>query len=354
MIQAFDLQLGMNEIVLTETEISQIRLILNPLVSEYASAENPEFLRLARIYSHELPRRLRQALNEFETVEMDLGIYLITGYPIDDAKIGLTPEHWKDNPDRSKTLEEEMLLVLFGSLLGEAFGWVTQQGGRIIHDVMPMKGNENEQLGTGSEQLLWWHNEDAFHPYRGDYLGMMCLRNPDQVATTIACVDQMNLTAEQAALLFEPRYVIRPDESHQEKNSCCLVGEPPISKQDVSFAYERVQQMNALPQKLSVLFGDPESPYIRIDPYFMERDQLDPEAQEALDAIVRSLDTALQDLVLKPGDFVFIDNYRTVHGRRPFKARYDGYDRWLKRINITKDLRKSRDVRPASTERRIY
>jgi alpha-ketoglutarate-dependent taurine dioxygenase len=62
----------------------------------------------------------------------------------------------------------------------------------------------------------------------------------------------------------------------------------------------------------------------------------------------------LQDFVLKPGDFVFIDNYRTVHGRRPFKARYNGYDRWLKRINITKDLRKSRDARLASTERHIY
>jgi enduracididine beta-hydroxylase len=95
-------------------------------------------------------------------------------------------------------------------------------------------------------------------------------------------------------------------------------------------------------------------PYIRLDPYFMDRDQLDPEAQEALDAIVRSLDAALQDLVLRPGDFVFIDNYRTVHGRRPFKARYDGHDRWLKRINITKDLRKSRDARLASAERLIY
>jgi Fe(II)/alpha-ketoglutarate-dependent arginine beta-hydroxylase len=344
----------MNKTVLTETEISHIRLILNSLVSEYASAEAPDFLRLARIYAHELPRRLRQTLTEFGTVETDLGIHLITGYQIDDGKIGLTPEHWKDNPDRSKTLEEEMLLVLFGSLLGELFGWVTQQGGRIIHDVMPIKGNENEQLGTGSEQLLWWHNEDAFHPYRGDYLGMMCLRNPDQVATTIACVDQINLTAEQSALLFETRYVIRPDESHQEKNSCYLVGESPTSEQDVSFAYERIQRMNTLPQKLSVLFGDPECPYIRLDPYFMDRDQLDPEAREALDAIVQSLDTVLQDLVLKPGDFVFIDNYRTVHGRRPFKARYNGYDRWLKRINITKDLRKSRDARLASTERHIY
>jgi alpha-ketoglutarate-dependent taurine dioxygenase len=58
--------------------------------------------------------------------------------------------------------------------------------------------------------------------------------------------------------------------------------------------------------------------------------------------------------VLEPGDFVFIDNYRAVHGRKPFKARYDGNDRWLKRINITRDLRKSRDARLSSTERLIF
>ncbi|MBP2478023.1 putative NAD(P)/FAD-binding protein YdhS [Crossiella equi] len=34
-------------------------------------------------------------------------------------------------------------------------------------------------------------------------------------------------------------------------------------------------------------------------------------------------------------------NKRAVHGRRPFTARYDGTDRWLRRINITADLRRS-------------
>jgi enduracididine beta-hydroxylase len=62
----------------------------------------------------------------------------------------------------------------------------------------------------------------------------------------------------------------------------------------------------------------------------------------------------MQHLVLEPGDYVFIDNYRTVHGRKPFKARYDGNDRWLKRTNITKDLRKSRAARISCTDRLIY
>jgi Fe(II)/alpha-ketoglutarate-dependent arginine beta-hydroxylase len=344
----------MNKLVLDETEISQIKLILRSLVSEYSSAENPDFLGLARVYAHELPWRLRKALTEFTTIEMDLGIYLIKGYEIDHEKIGGTPAHWKGNPDRSKTSEEEMLLVLFGSLLGDVFGWFTQQDGRIIHDIMPIKGNENEQLGTGSEQLLWWHNEDAFHPYRGDYLGMMCLRNPDKVATTVGCIDQISLSAEQLKLLFEPRYVIRPDESHLEKNSCRRADEDPTSGDDVTLAYGRIQQMSAMPQKMSVLFGKPESPYIRIDPYFMDPQQIDPEAQEALEILTHSMDAALQDLVLEPGDVVFIDNYRAVHGRKPFKARYDGNDRWLKRINITRDLRKSRDARLSSTERLIF
>jgi alpha-ketoglutarate-dependent taurine dioxygenase len=57
--------------------------------------------------------------------------------------------------------------------------------------------------------------------------------------------------------------------------------------------------------------------------------------------------------VLEPGDVCFIDNFKAVHGRRAFKARYDGHDRWLKRVNITRDLRKSRAEREAPTSRVI-
>ncbi len=344
----------MNKTVLNETERKEVKAILNSLVSEYSSAENPEFLRIACTYAHDLPLRLRRALIDFSTTEMESGYYIVSGYEIDDRKIGSTPRHWKGNLDRSRVLEEEMWLVLLGSLLGDVFGWFTQQDGRIIHDVMPIRENENEQLGTGSKQLLWWHNEDAFHPYRGDYLGIMCLRNPDKVATTAGCIDQVNLSDQNLKLLFEPRYVIRPDESHLEKNNYRRGDECPELLNDVVPAYERIRRMNVAPEKLSVLFGNPNSPYLRIDPYFMDPLESDPEAQNALNTITQSLDAAIQDIVLEPGDCLFIDNYRTVHGRKPFKARYDGHDRWLKRINITKDLRKSRDSRVSCADRLIH
>jgi hypothetical protein len=42
-----------------------------------------------------------------------------------------------------------------------------------------------------------------------------------------------------------------------------------------------------------------------------------------------------------------------VHGRKPFRARFDGADRWLKRLNVARDLRKSRAVRQHADARTI-
>ena len=61
--------------------------------------------------------------------------------------------------------------------------------------------------------------------------------------------------------------------------------------------------------------------------------------------MAKSVDDNIQEVPLQPGDCIFIDNYRVVHGRNAFKARYDGTDRWLKRINLTRDLRKSQGSR---------
>jgi hypothetical protein len=103
-----------------------------------------------------------------------------------------------------------------------------------------------------------------------------------------------------------------------------------------------------------VLSGDPKAPYVRLDPYFMDRIEHEAKAQDALDACVACVDAALQDRVLEPGDIYFIDNYQSVHGRKPFRARFDGTDRWLKRINVTRDLRKSRDARESASSRVLY
>lgn len=333
----------MSRIILTDKEVGSIKSLLQESASQFYSTEDPHFLREASVLAQELPRRLRSFINDFRLLEPS-GYCVISGYEIDFNKIGTTPRHWKYKSDISPTLEEEILIVLYGSLLGDVFGWATQQEGFVIHDVLPIKGQEQEQLGSSSEELLWWHTEDAFHAYRGDYLALMCLRNPDQVTTTVASIDAVQLDPAYRDILFEPRFTIRPDESHLEKNKAAAVQTDMLDPLKQS-AYKRINEMNSKPAKLPILFGDPCAPYWRIDPYFMDPLQDDEEAQRSLNSLIAAIEEKLTGVTLQPGETLLIDNYRTVHGRKPFKARYDGNDRWLKRVNITRDLRKSRNAR---------
>ncbi len=344
----------MERIFLSEKESSDIKSIVKNVAGQYTSVEDPYFLQKACVIAHEIPKRIRTFLNNFKLLEPSSGICLISGYPISDEKIGKTPSHWQHRPEISPTLEEEILFILFSSLLGEVVGWSTQQAGNLVHDVIPIKGHEHEQLGSSSEELLTWHCEDAFHPYRGDYLGMMCLRNHERAATTVASIDTIQLEPEEVQILFEPRFTIRPDESHLEKNKSDLQAWRNDSSDFLKSAYQQINEMNKNPDKIPVLYGDPQNPYIRIDPYFMDELKEDQQAQETLNKLIKAIDAKLTDLILQPGDFCFIDNFKAVHGRKPFKARYDGKDRWLKRVIITRDLRKSRSARATCTSRIIF
>jgi hypothetical protein len=297
---------------------------VNEVASRHGSVEEADFLDSASTYAQELPRRLRQFLNAFRLTEPS-GVCVISGYPVDDFKIGKTPAHWRTGTGDSSTAEEEVFLNLCGALLGDAIAWSHQRDGLICQDLVPIEDHKNEMLGSGSEQDLVWHTEDARYSYRGDYIGLMCLRNPDAVPTTFASIDDVRLDPDQVEVLFEPRFVFRPDPSH-----------PTDSERE----------------KAPVLFGDLRSPYVRFDPYSMDRPETE-EARTAMDYLTRAIDENLTGVALLPGECLFIDNYRAVHGRSSFKARFNGTDRWLKRINIARDLRKSRGVRKAPASRVI-
>ncbi|HKH35713.1 MAG TPA: guanitoxin biosynthesis L-enduracididine beta-hydroxylase GntD [Rubrobacter sp.] len=308
---------------LTAEELMVIQPLVREVASRHRSVEDAGFLDNVSTDAQELPRRLRVFLNTFRLKEPS-GVCLISGYPVDDAKIGKTPSHWTKKPDSSAT-EEEIFLNLCGALLGDAVAWSHQRGGLVCQDLVPVEGHENEMLGSGSELELVWHTEDARYSYRGDYIGLMCLRNPDAVPTTFASIDGARLDSNHVEILFEPHFVFRPDPSHSADSEAV---------------------------KAPVLYGDPESPYVRFDPYCMEQPETD-EARSAMDYLIRTIDENLTGVALRPGECLFIDNYKAVHGRSSFKAKFDGTDRWLKRINIARDLRKSRAVRKGPSSRLI-
>jgi len=337
---------------LSHAEADEVNGLLDRLTGTYDSAASPGFLRDAPLYGHELPLRLRRFLTGMRSSE-SAGAWVVSGLPVDDAAIGPTPEIWTTQPDPSSTVREEMWLVVCSTLLGDVFAWATQQRGALIHDISPVRGHERSQLGSGSSGLLWWHTEEAFHPLKCDYLALFCLRNPDRVATTVASITDVVLDKEVLRALFEPQFVIRPDDSHLSKPQ----GGPARSDMDYELlgkAQDRIERMNTRPTRVPVLSGDPSSPYLSIDPFYMDVANHDPRAQAALDAISAAIDARLRDVILVPGEILFIDNLRAVHGRRPFGARFDGTDRWLKRVNVTRDLRKSRAARTTCESRIIY
>ena len=309
---------------LADEELGVIRPLVEEVASLHDSVEEADFLDNVSTYAQELPRRLRAFLNTFRLTEPS-GVCVISGYPVDDAKVGKTPTHWRKRLDGSSTMQEEIFLNLCGALLGDAIAWSHQRDGIICQDLVPIEGHANKMIGSGSELELVWHTEDASYSYRGDYIGLMCLRNPDTVPTTFALIDEVQLDLEQVEILFEPRFLFRPDPSH------------PGDKKG---------------EKASVLFGDPRSPYLRFDPYCMDRPETEV-ARSAMDYLARAIDEKLTGVALRPGECLFIDNYKAVHGRSSFKARFDGTDRWLKRITLARDLRKSRAVRKTPASRVI-
>lgn len=259
-------------------------------------------------------------------VRRSRGACVIGGWPVDDADAGPTPAHWTPEAFPSRVLEHELYLVLLGSLLGDVFSWSNVQDGRFVQDLLPVRGQEHEQSAGSSSSRMELHSEDAFSPLRCDYLGLMCLRNDDRVSTSYASLDGVVLSADHRRVLLEPRFLVRPDDERRRRVAV-RGGTPPSSV------------------RTPVLFGDRESPYLVVDGRYTETDPEDTEAAEALAALLGQLKAKQADIALTPGEVLFIDNYRSVHGRAPFRARYDGRDRWLKRVNVTRDLRKSRAAR---------
>lgn len=338
-IQRLDLNAG---------EIQEIEQLIAPLAAQPSLLDDPAFLVEAPVYAHSLPRRLRLAVNQFRLQEAEPSALVVSGIPIDDAGIGPTPPHWKrkDVGSDAQAWREEAIFVIIASLLGDIFGWLTQQDGQLVHDIVPVFEHEHASIETGSRHYIMWHNDDAYHPHRADYLLMMCLRNPDATPTTVGAPDMARLDPRHLPVLFAPRFCIWPDLSHHFENRLGtsddqLDAATREAYQKISGLLEHAEHV----EKVSVLYGDPASPYVRIDSDSMSALPGDAAGAAAFAALVQNIDDTLVDIALRPGDILIIDNHRVVHGRRPFRARYDGTDRWMKRLGITRDLRRSRTTR---------
>jgi Fe(II)/alpha-ketoglutarate-dependent arginine beta-hydroxylase len=342
----------MHQLTLTPDDNAAIAQVVTDLAKAYETIEDPELIARAPVLARQLPTHLLEFLEEYRIAEPS-ALCLVSGLDVDEAALGDTPAHWQGSQHGSTAFPQEIFFLLCGSALGDVFGWATQQDGRIMHDVLPIKGHEHYELGSNSLQHLSWHTEDAFHPCRGDYVALMCLKNPDQVETVVCDAADLDWSALDVDALFEPDFTQMPDNSHLPENASKSTGDPVVDRLRArSFAL--IQSWNEDPVKRPVLFGDRQDPYMALDPYHMKTQGWPERSARAFQGLCDQIEAHMKDVVLRPGDCAFIDNFRAVHGRKSFRARYDGSDRWLKRLNITRNLRGSRAWRPAPDNRIIY
>jgi Fe(II)/alpha-ketoglutarate-dependent arginine beta-hydroxylase len=290
-----------------------------------------DVLDTARVHAAELPRRLRAFAEEFRLAE-NAGAVLVRGLPVDPRRVGPTPLTVDVAPEGTAT--EDRMLVLLSTLLGDVFGWAAEYGGRVVHDLVPLPGHETDQSGTSSDTVLGWHTDEAYHPMRADYLVLLCIRNPDDVPTSVSVPDVDNLSPAARELLLSRPFRIAAESSHAPEH------EPGAAGGDWA--------------DVRLLFGHPDDPYVIFDAGYTDLSDADPAAQAAFDEFRRSCDTgSTASLALQPGDLLMVDNLRCVHSRGSFSARYDGTDRWLKRTYVTRDLRKSRAARHHASSRTV-
>lgn len=320
-MQQIDVKSGSTDVQVVDCrgfDEATINLFLAPGPDPYQDTE--EFLFDCEIRADEIPRFLRRSLLEFQVRSNADGILLLRGLPIDP---GLYHVHTPPNAQRSDektTYVSERCLAMIGSRLGHLVSYIQEKNGDLFQNLAPVKSQEKIQSSGGSKTRLQFHRETVFHPYAPEYLLLFCLRpDHDRVAeTTYASITHALPLVSEAHrnILFQPFY-----------------------RTGIDYSFGNVQTIKGNGPVLPVLYGNRNDPFLNYDEDLMSA--MTPEAETALEALKDAVAQVYRGIKLNVGDLLCIDNRRTVHGRSSFAPRYDGFDRWLQRSFVVRDLGKS-------------
>ncbi|MCB5909089.1 TauD/TfdA family dioxygenase [Streptomyces pinistramenti] len=298
--------------------VGELRHAAEKILTEFGtSATSPELLARVAEFAGALSDPIRHALRPVDT---DDGLFVLRGLEVDDAEIGPTPASWATAGDGAAVHDIELLLL--ATVMGNPIAWEGQQDGRFVHNIVPAPGHETEQTGASSTVLLSPHTEDAFHPGRAHLLMLGCLRNHDHIATTAAGVRNVRLDEADIATLTQPVLPILPDDAYTEAQ----------------------EYADRAPAPVPTLFRTDDGLTLRFDPAYTPLAEADPDYRASYGRLEAELARVSGAVSLHPGEVLIVDNDLVVHGRVPFRARYDGTDRWLKRASVRVPARGTRPL----------
>lgn len=290
----------------------------------HASLDDQDLLVEAELLGCQLPERLLRGLSRFRTEGSRFGGLLIRNLPVDQALPDTPGTGYL--PSWSAVPVATFVQLAVASRLGDILSYADEKDGRLVQDVIPLKGAEQRQENSGTA-LLELHTEDGFHPYKPDFVTLFCLRpDHERAAHTL-----LGAVARVLPLL--------PD-------TCVETLREPLFRMRASSSFGDDGQSVVTPP-IAVLSGVKDDPEFVADFHTME--PLDARARAALERLAEVLVPSLTPVALDAGDLLVVDNRMAVHGRTGFRARFDGTDRWLRRCFAVADLRRSRGVRAAAS-----
>ncbi|WP_433528504.1 TauD/TfdA family dioxygenase [Micromonospora sp. CA-263727] len=304
---------------LSAAAAAQCRTAIEHLRATSPLVDNGAFIDAAKTLSSLLPASMCTVLDEFQSIGNNEGRLVIEGLPV-CADLPLTPQI--PNSVARETTPAVGALALVMSHLGDPIAYPEEKLGALVHDVCPVPGEENEQQNTGSV-LFELHTENAFHPVRPDFLGLLCLRtdHDGRAASVTSSILQAlpRLGEHHLTVLREPRFQTR-----------------------LAPSFCRNRPDRPYHAAVPVLTGTTERPLLCVD--FDDTRGCDRAAERALDALHAALRDVRVETLLRPGSLVILDNSVTVHGRNAFTPRYDGRDRWLQRMFAIRSARRTADM----------
>lgn len=200
-------------------------------------------------------------------------------------------------------------IIDIAKVYGFPISYKQEQYGRLIQNILPVHKTELQQISTSSRVELYLHTETAFHPFKPSFVILLCLRGDESAITTYSVVDDFlsDLSQSELDILTNSPYTTSLDDSFRANGEI-----------DV--------ELDVTALKIDEL-GNADFTF----DWSLMRGKT-PEAQAVLEKVKSLISASTREVVLRDSEAMIINNKKCVHGRKPFQPRYDGTDRWVKRI----------------------
>ncbi|NIG56236.1 TauD/TfdA family dioxygenase [Chitinophaga sp. Cy-1792] len=292
-------------VIITAIERLELERIGRSLRKQYGSYESPEYIDSLHLNAYKiLPESIARALMRMGTdfSASQYGAVVFRGLiDVDQEALGPTPSSWQEI-DKGKIMEYGFICsLLHGAVPSKPVEYYVQRkGGGLMHAIIPDINMAYSQTGSGSKTELFVHTEDAFLFNAADFLSFLFLRNDEKVPSMLYSIRSHGKPGEAMKPLFEEVFKCPKDANFSQQDA---TGDAPHA---------------------SILYGNPEAPFIRFDAaeqIFNEDAGQSPEALEHLQKFWNEAQGLIYDeFIPEAGDLIFVNNHLCAHGRNAFTA----------------------------------